>query len=232
MPVKRFFFFVFFFFFFFFCGLMHLTWSQLHSIFATESILLMPPAYWLISQSTCIMGYALMVYLIWPKSWPLILPIKWWKTTKKTPFLTGLPNPKVHFLRVKTQEGGHSHMSVDIKCLLTDPPLFYTDLTPNDPPFFLSPHPMTPFFPLSYQFLHTNCKCLCASRAFWEIYKFCSNFNIRFAKFGLKLHFCTLNDPQFWESTSKRSHFFGAHTEWSPFFNKILHPMPPTFVLQ
>ena len=111
--------------------------------------------------------------------------------------------------------GGHSHMLVDIKCLSIDP-LFYADLTPNDPPSFFSPHPMTPFFPLLYQILHTNCKF---SHAFWEIYKFCGNSNIRFANFGLKLHFCTLNDSHFWESTSKKILFFFAPTPNDPLFS-------------
>ena len=55
--------------------------------------------------------------------------------------------------------GGHSHMSVDIKCLSIDP-LFYADPTPNDPLFLFSPHPMTPFFNFFSQILHRNCKFL------------------------------------------------------------------------
>ena len=115
---------------------------------------------------------------------------------------------------------GHSHMSVDMKCLSTIHPLFYANLTPNDPPFSFSPHPVTPFsfFPLSYQILHTNSKFLHALHAFWEIYKFCGNFNIKLSNFDLKLHFCTLNDPHFCESTSKRSHFLEP-TPNDPFFS-------------
>ena len=104
-------------------------------------------------------------------------------------------------------------------------PLFYADLTSNDPLFFFSLHPMTPLFssvhthwplfPLKYQILHTNCKFLHALHAFREIYKFCCNF-------GLKLHFCTLND--FGESTSKKKKkkkktFFFEPTPNDPLFS-------------
>ena len=88
------------------------------------------------------------------------------------------------------------------------PHFFWADLTPNDLPFFFSPHPITPFFPLLHQILRTNCKFLHTSHAFWKIYKFCDNFNINLANFSLKLHFSTLNDSHFWESTSKRILFF------------------------
>ena len=109
-------------------------------------------------------------------------------------------------------------------------PPFYTNLIPNDSPFFLNPHPVTPIFLLTYQILHTNCKFLRTSHAFWKLYKFCGNFNIKFSNFGLKMHFCPLNDPHFWESTSKKSTFWSPH--WmTPFFNKIVHWMPPNFVL-
>ena len=83
-------------------------------------------------------------------------------------------------------------------------PPFYTNLIPNDPPFFLNPDPMTPIFLLTYQSLHTNCKFLHTSHTFWKIYKFCGYFNIKCSNFGLKMHFCPLNDPHFWESTSKK----------------------------
>ena len=91
--------------------------------------------------------------------------------------------------------GGHSHMSADIKCLLIDP-LYYADLTPNNPPFFFSPHPMTPFFSTFISILHTNCKFL---HAFWEIYQFCGNFNKKLANLGLKLHFLHTKWPPFLE---------------------------------
>ena len=55
-------------------------------------------------------------------------------------------------------------------------PIFYTDLSPNDP-FFPQYTPNDPFFPLSYQILQTNCKFSRASSAFEKF----SNFNIEFA---------------------------------------------------
>ena len=70
-------------------------------------------------------------------------------------------------------------------------PPFCADLTPNYPLFPLVQTQWPPFFPLSYQILHTNCKLSRASRSFWEMYKFCRNLNIKFANFDLKLHFWT-----------------------------------------
>ena len=84
---------------------------------------------------------------------------------------------------------------------------------------------MTLFFPLLYQILHTNCTFSHASHAFSEIYKSCGNFNIKFANFGLNLHFCTLNDLHFWESTSKK---MSPH-RMTPFFNQNLTPNAPYF---
>ena len=81
----------------------------------------------------------------------------------------------------------------------------------NRPPFStLILHPITPFssvhtqwliFLLSYQILQASC-------AFWDIYKFCGKFNIKnLQNFGLKLHFCKLNNPHIWESTSKKKKY-------------------------
>ena len=58
-------------------------------------------------------------------------------------------------------------------------------------PFFSSVRTQwPPFFHLWFKLLHTNCNFLHASLIFWEnIYKFCSNFKLKFANFGLKLHF-------------------------------------------
>ena len=81
-------------------------------------------------------------------------------SNSQNPNGTSLPKPNL------STPWGHSHMSVDIKCLSIDP-LFYADHTPNDPLSLFSPHPVTPFFPLLYQILHTNCKFL--HFAFWEI---------------------------------------------------------------
>ena len=63
---------------------------------------------------------------------------------------------------------------------------------------------------------------------FWKIGP--CTFNIKFANLGMKLQFCTLNDPHFLE-VSKMTTLFGAHSEWLSFFNVILHftPSPPYF---
>ena len=87
------------------------------------------------------------------------------------------------------------------------------------PPFFLSPHPMTPFFPLSYQILHTNCKCSRALRAFWEIYKLCRNFNINLLILARNCIFAHLMTPIFWSPHQKRSHFFWSPHGMTPFFS-------------
>ena len=104
---------------------------------------------------------------------------------------------------------GDSHMSVDIKCLSIDSP-FTPILHPMTPPFPQST-PNDLLFPLLYQNFHKN-DANFRALGFWEIYQFWDNFNIKFANFGLKLNFCTLNDPHFWESTSKKIPLFGAHT--------------------
>ena len=120
-------------------------------------------------------------------------------------------------------------MSVDIKCLSIGSLIFTLILNPMTP-FFLSPHPMTPFFPLLYQILQTNCKFLHAWCTFWEIYQFCGNFNIKFANFGLKLHFCLLNDPKFWKSNSEKIPFFLEPTlNDPPFFQRKLTTNAPYF---
>ena len=62
---------------------------------------------------------------------------------------------------------GHSHMSVDIKCLSLDP-FFYADLAPNDPLFLFSPPNDPQLFDLCIKFymqLHISG----SSNAFWEI---------------------------------------------------------------
>ena len=38
--------------------------------------------------------------------------------------------------------------------------------------------------------------------------------------------------PIFESPHQKSPHFFGAHTEWPPFFYEILHRMPPIFALR
>ena len=114
----------------------------------------------------------------------------------------------------------------------------------NRPPFFMPTlHPMTPFF----HSVHTH----------WPpFFHFCIKFYIKIANFcALCAHFEKFNDfvailtgnlqilP--WNCTfahwmtpisgsphQKSPHFFGAHTEWPPFFDEILHRMPPIFVLR
>ena len=126
---------------------------------------------------------------------------------------------------------GHSHMLVDIKCLSIDPPFFLNRPYTQWPPFFIQSTPNDPLFSLLYQILHKNCKFLRASRAFWEILRFCGNLNRKCANSALKLHFCTLNDPHFWEPTPKKAPIFLVPTSNDPLiFDEILHRTPPIFV--
>ena len=108
----------------------------------------------------------------------------------------------------------------------------------NRPPFFTPIlHPMTPFFysvhtqwPPFFHFcikFYIKIAHFCALRAHFEKFNnFCGNLNRKFANFALKLHFCTLNDPHFWESTSESPHFLGAHTEWPLFSTKSYTECP------
>ena len=64
-----------------------------------------------------------------------------------------------------------------------------------------------------------------------QIANVCSNFKMKFASIGLKLHFCTLSDPIFGGPRQKGSHFW-AHIEWPPFATKSCHRMPPTFIFR
>ena len=119
-----------------------------------------------------------------------------------------------HFIWKHTRRGGvHSHLLVDIKCLLIDPP-FHADLTPNDP-----------HFPLSYQILHTNWKYLGALYAFWEIYTFCDNFKIKFANFGLKIAVLHTKWPPFLGIHIKKIFFYLIF-----FFFLSSHRMTPSSV--
>ena len=113
-------------------------------------------------------------------------------------------------------------MLVDIKCRSIDP-LFHADLTPNDP-LFPSVHAQwPPFFPtfvsnFTYKLqIFTRFACIL------------KNFNIKFANFGRKLHFCTVNDPHFRESTSKKDPIFLKPTQNDPFFQQNLTPNAPYF---
>ena len=114
----------------------------------------------------------------------------------------------------------------------------------NRPPFFTPIlHPMTPFF---YS-VHTQ----------WPLFStFVPHFTWKLQIFcALRAHFVKFNDfvaistenlqilpwncifahwmtHIFGSPHQKSPHFFGAHTEWPPFFDDILHRMPPIFVLQ
>ena len=66
--------------------------------------------------------------------------------------------------------------------------------------------------------------------AFWEIYQFCCNFNINLANNGLKLHFCTLNDPIFGSPVHiKKIPFSWNPHPMTPFFQQNLTPNAPYF---
>ena len=93
-------------------------------------------------------------------------------------------------------------------------------------PFFLNLHPMTPLFSTYVSNFTYKLQIFARFVRILRNLQICSKFNIKFANFGLKLHFCALNDPQFGSPHRKRSHFLGAHTEWTHFCNKILHWMP------
>ena len=97
-------------------------------------------------------------------------------------------------------------MSVDIKCLSIDPLFLRRSYTQW--PLFYSVHTQWPPF-----------------------YHFCIKFYIKIAKFNdfvailtenlqilpWNLHFCTLNDPHFWESTPKKPPFFWCPHRMNPF---------------
>ena len=65
-----------------------------------------------------------------------------------------------------TGGGGHSHMSVDIKCLSVDP-LFLRWSYTQRPPFLFGPHPMTPFFHFCIKF-YIKIANFCMLRAHFE----------------------------------------------------------------
>ena len=111
----------------------------------------------------------------------------------------------------------------------------------NRPPFFTPIlHPMTPFFysvhtqwPPFFHFcikFYIQIANFCALRAYFEKFNyFCGNFNRKFANFALKLHFCTLNNPHFWESTSEKPPFVWCPHRMTPFFRRNLTPNAPYF---
>ena len=79
---------------------------------------------------------------------------------------------------------------------------------------------MTPFYPLLYQILHENSKFFARFACILRNLTILRQFYIKFANFAFKLHFCTLNDPHFWESTPKEPHFFVPTPNDPPFFEQ------------
>ena len=120
----------------------------------------------------------------------------------------------------------HSHRLVDIKCLSIYP-LFWDNLTPNDPFFSFKPHPMTPFSTLVSNFtykLQIFACFACILRNLNILQQFF--INIKFANFGLKLHFCILNDPHFGSPHQKDPIFFEPTLNDPPFPTKSYTQCP------
>ena len=106
-------------------------------------------------------------------------------------------------------------------------PLFYADPTPKDLLFFIQSTPSDPlFFHFCVKF-YIKIANFSALRAHFE--KNSGNFNRKFANFALKFHFSTLNDPHFWESTSKKPPCFWCPHWMTPFFWRNVTPNAPYF---
>ena len=97
----------------------------------------------------------------------------------------------------------------------------------NRPPFSRLSYTQYPLSLLSYHDF-TNWKYLGPLCAFWEIYTFCGNFDIKFANFGLKIAVLHTNWPPFWGIYIKKIpvsfflflfFFFWAPTEWPLVFS-------------
>ena len=100
---------------------------------------------------------------------------------------------------------GGFHMSAYTICL-SKKPFFDAYLTPNDPVFHFSPHPMTPFF-----FKISNTK-------FWI---FCTlyQFSAKYGKVSLKFdQILQQMIPNFGKFTPKRPNLGEFHTQRPPFF--------------
>ena len=105
-----------------------------------------------------------------------------WKeiARKKTPNLTTIGHIphciiNVHFLDTTCVYGGGILPYVGGYQVPVNRPPFYADLTPNDPVFFLSPHPMTPF-------------CTLVTNFYKQMANFCA-FVTHFEKFWLEIAF-------------------------------------------
>ena len=92
-------------------------------------------------------------------------------------------------------------------CIMT--PLLYANLTPNEPVFHYSLHPMTE----NSAKIKTNCQ-----------------FSAEKVNFRWNLTKITPNDALFLEVYTKKAPFFECQTHW-PLFS-ILHQMPLVFVLR
>ena len=112
-------------------------------------------------------------------------------------------------------------MLMDIKCLSKDP-LFYVDPTPNDPLFSTS---VSNF----YIILHKNCNFFALHAHFQNFKDFVAILTENLQTLCIFAHWMT---PIFGSPHQKSPHFFGAHTEWPPFFDEILHRTPPIFFLR
>ena len=119
--------------------------------------------------------------------------------------------------------GGHSHMSVYIKCLSLDTLL--TPILHQMTPFFVQSTPKDPVFPLLYQILHTNCKFSQPRAHFEKLYNLAAILTYNLQILAWNCIFAHWMIP-FW-----RVHTIGAHTEWPPFFWRNITPNVPTFVL-
>ena len=110
-------------------------------------------------------------------------------------------------------------MSVEIKCLSIDS-FFYADLIPNDP--FFSLHPVTHFFHFCIRF-DIQIANFCVLRAHFEKFtNFAIILTLNWQILAWNCIFAHLITPIFGSLHQERSHFYGAHTEWLPSFNKIL----------
>ena len=123
--------------------------------------------------------------------------------------------------------GGHSHMSVDIKCLSIDP-FFYADPTPKDPLFLFSPHPMTPFFHFCIKFYIESAN-FCALRAHFEKFNnFVAILTENLQILPWNCIFAHWMNPHFWEST-KKAPIFVVPTPNDPLFSTKSYTECPYF---
>ena len=123
---------------------------------------------------------------------------------------------------------GHSHMSVDIKYPSIDP-LFYADPTPNDPLFYSVHTQWPPFFHFCIKF-YIKIANFCALLAHFEKFNdFVAILKANSQILPWNCIFAHWMTPIFGSPHPKSPHFFGAHTEWPPFFWRNLTPNAPYF---